>query len=116
MEWNVAAKSPARALSLAVALAALAARAELPPVEEAVESTTEATLVATDSGVLSVRSCLSCPEQLLTLTSQTAYFIGETAVTFVEFKQRIGGAPGAQPLALYYRPSDRTVTRVVLSQ
>ncbi len=88
--------------------------AELPPVEQSVESMTDATSVPTALGAIAVRACPGCPAQYLTLTSQSKFFVGETEVAFAEF-HKTAALPRPRGLVVHYRAEDKTITRVVLS-
>ena len=97
--------------SIAAPIAALAA--ELPPVEESVEATTDAVSLPSTRGRMIARSCPTCPERYLSLNGQSRIFIGEEEVNYAKLKQAMNAA--RQSLTIHYREKDKTVTRIVLS-
>lgn len=95
-----------------------AATAATPPdpsvIERAVETSSTVTNIATATGALAARSCSQCPTRFLTLTGESKFYVGRSAVPFVEFKA-LAGEPRGRSLTIFYRAVDNTVTRVVIS-
>lgn len=109
----------ARALTLLTGLVWLGgASAAAPPdpsvIETAIETTSTVTSIPTATGALAARSCTQCPTRYLTLTSESKFYVGRTAVPFAEFKAVAGGTRGYD-MTILYRAVDNTVTRVVIS-
>jgi hypothetical protein len=108
----------ARALTLLIGLLWLgAASAAQPPdpsmIENAVETTSKATVITTATGALAARGCVRCQARYLTLTGDSKFFVGRTQVPFVEFQALSGGA-SSRFMTIFYR-RDNTVTRVVMA-
>ncbi len=108
----------ARILTLLTGLvwlgAATAATPDPSEIEHAVETTSAVTSVTTATGALAARSCMQCPTRSLSLTSETKFYVGRTAVPFAEFKAIAGGA-GSRSMTIFYRAIDNsTVTRIVV--
>lgn len=108
----------ARVLTLLTGLIWLgAATAATPPdpseIERAVETSSTVTSITTATGALAARSCSQCPTRYLTLTTESKFYVGRTAVPFAEFKLVAGGSGHA--MTILYRAVDNTVTRVVIS-
>ena len=57
---------------------------------------------------------LECPTRYLTLTSESKFYVGRSAVTFAEFKALASGTRG-HAMTIFYRAADSTVTRVIIS-
>jgi hypothetical protein len=110
----------ARVLTLLTGLIWLgAATAATPPdpsvIEHAIETWSTVTSIPTATGALAARSCTECPTRYLTLTSETKFYVGRTAVPFAEFKAIAGGTRG-HSMTIFYRAIDNsTVTRIVIS-
>jgi hypothetical protein len=94
-----------------------AATAATPPdpsvIEHAVETSSTVTSILTATGALAARSCTECPTRYLTLTSDTKFYVGRTAVPFAEFKA-VAGTSGHSMTILYRAIDNSTVTRVVI--
>ena|SRR5688572_25989024 len=107
----------ARILTLLTALlwlgAATAATPDPSVIERAVETSSKVTSIATPSGALAARSCSQCPTRYLSLTSESQFYVGRTAVPFAEFSELAGDARG-HAMTIFYRAVDNTVTRVVI--
>lgn len=108
----------AKALTLLTGLlwlgAATAAAPDPSVVEEAVETTTAATVIPTALGAIAARGCESCEARYLTLTGQSKFYFGRTAIPFAEFQQLAAGTE-RRFMTVFYRAADNTVTRVVVS-
>ena len=109
----------ARVLTLLTGLIWLgAASAAAPPdpsvIERALETTSTVTSIPTATGAISARSCSSCPTRFLTLTSDSKFYVGRSAVTFAEFKALASGTRG-YAMTILYRAADSTVTRVIIA-
>ena len=88
--------------------------ADLPPVEQSVEATTESVSIPNATGTIVARSCTECPSRNLTLTSATRFYVGQAELAFDEFKKSLNRIP-PPGLTIHYRAEDNTVTRVVAS-
>jgi hypothetical protein len=108
------ARIPTLLTGLAWLSAATAAAPDPSVIEHAVETTSTVTSVPTATGALAARSCTECPTRYLTLTSETKFYVGRTAVPYAEFKAIAGGA-GGHSMTIFYRAIDNsTVTRIVI--
>ena len=107
----------ARILTLLIGMvwlgAATAAAPDPSVIEGAVETSSTVTSIATASGALAARSCSQCPTRYLTLTGESKFYVGHTAVPFAEFSQLAGGTR-SHAMTIFYRAVDNTVTRVVI--
>ena len=107
----------ARILTLLIGLvwvgAATAAAPDPSVVERAVETSSKVTSIPTATGALATRSCSQCPTRYVSLTNESQFYIGKTAVPFAEFNALARGA-GGRPMTIFYRVVDNTVTRVVI--
>lgn len=109
---------PRRLRWFAAALAALGAAAALAQrplvtVEECLESGTDlVTLPAVAGGTLLASECRGCPSVRLSFGQSTRFYIGNQAVPYARLRE----AAGKRALRLYvfYRPNDRTLTRLRL--
>ncbi|MGH8236826.1 MAG: hypothetical protein ACREXP_07355 [Steroidobacteraceae bacterium] len=108
----------ARALTLLTGLIWLGAATAAPPdpsvIERAVETSSTVTSIPTALGAISARSCTQCPTRFLTLTGESKFYVGRSAVPFADFKA-LAGDPRGHSMTLYYRVVDNTVTRVVIA-
>lgn len=108
-----------RARWLAAALASLAAAGALAQgpvttIEECVESGTDlVSLPGTPGGTLTASSCRGCPTVRLAFDARTRYFIGNEAVSYARLRE--AAAKGALRLDVFYRPDNRTLTRLRLA-
>jgi hypothetical protein len=108
-----------RALTLLIGLIWLGtATAAAPPdpsvIEHAVETTNIATSIPSAFGALTARGCTTCNGRYVTLTGESKFYVGRTAVPFAEF-QVVAGDSRARSMTIYYRAVDNIVTRVVIS-
>jgi hypothetical protein len=107
-----------RAGWLVAALASLAASAAmaqgpLTRIEECLESGTDlVTLPGVAGGTLTASECRGCPSLRLSFGPRTRYFIGDEAVPYARLREAAG--KGALRLYVFYRPTDRTLTRLRL--
>lgn len=107
-----------RARWLAAALASLAAagalaQGPLATIEECLESGTELVrLPGTPGGTLTASECGECQKFRLSFDARTRYYIGDQAVPYARLRD--AAARGPLRLYVYYRPSDRTLTRLRL--
>ena len=99
----------ALALSSAMSFAA-----ELPPVEQSIEATSQTVSIPTATGLITARSCSACPVRTLRLNAGTQFFIAQAEITFDQFKKSLDRTPPPS-LTIHFRAEDNTVTRVVLS-
>jgi hypothetical protein len=103
---------------LAAALASLAAagalaQGPLATIEECLESGTDLVrLPATPGGTLNASECRECPTFRLSFDARTRYYIGAEAVPYARLRQ--AAAQGSLRLYVFYRPNDRTLTRLRL--
>jgi hypothetical protein len=108
----------ARILTMLIGLVWLGAASAAAPdpsvIERAVETSSKVTSIPTASGALSTRSCTQCPTRYVSLTSESKFYIGKTAVPFAEFSA-LAQAPRNRSMTIFYRAVDNTVTRVVIS-
>jgi len=103
------------ALGLALALAAIQARATLRIVEQAVEtSTLSVSLPDSNVGSMAVKSCPSCKPMLLRLTPRTQFLVGRAPVPYAEFVALARGASD-RGLGVFYHGNERTITRLIIS-
>jgi hypothetical protein len=93
--------------------AASAAAPDPSVIERAVETSSKVTTIATASGALAARSCSQCPTRYVSLTNESQFYIGQTAVPFAEFNALASG-PQSRAMTIFYRAVDNTVTRVVI--
>jgi hypothetical protein len=113
------APSSRRARWLAAALASLAAagalaQGPLTTIEECLESGTDlVTLPGTPGGTLNASECRGCPVVRLSFDARTRYFIGNEAVSYAQL--RAAAARGTLRLDVFYRPGNRTLTRLRLA-
>ncbi len=107
----------ARILTLLIGLvwlgAATAAAPDPSVIERAVETSSKITSIPTASGALATRSCSQCPTRYVSLTNESQFYIGKTAVPFAEFNALASG-PRGLAMTIFYRAVDSTVTRVVI--
>jgi hypothetical protein len=107
----------ARILTLLLGLvwlgAATAAAPDPSVIERAVETSSTITSIPTASGALATRSCSQCPTRYVSLTNESKFYIGKTAVPFAEFNALASGSRGLS-MTIFYRAVDSTVTRVVI--
>jgi hypothetical protein len=107
----------ARILTLLIGLvwlgAATAAAPDPSVIERAVETSSRVTSIPTATGALATRSCSQCPTRYVSLTNESKFYIGKTAVPFAEFNALATG-PRGRSLTIFYRAVDSTVTRVVI--
>ena len=107
----------ARISTLLISLVWLGAASAAAPdpsvIERAVETSSKVTSIPTATGALATRSCSQCPTRYVSLTNESQFFIGKTAVPFAEFNALASGA-GRHPMTIFYRAVDSTVTRVVI--
>lgn len=107
-----------RARWLAAALASLAAagalaQGPLTTIEECLESGTELVrLPGTPGGTLTASECRECQKFRLSFDARTRYYIGDQAVPYARLRD--AAAQGSLRLYVYYRPTDRTLTRLRL--
>ena len=94
--------------------AASAAAPDPSVIERAVETSSKVTSIATATGALAARSCSQCPTRYVSLTNESQFYIGKTAVPFAEFNALASG-PRGRAMTIFYRAVDNTVTRVVIS-
>lgn len=108
-----------RARWLAAALASLAAagalaQGPLATIEECLESGTDlVALPGTPGGTLNASECRGCPALRLSFDARTRYFIGKEAVSYARLRE--AAASGSLRLDVFYRPDNRTVTRLRLA-
>ena len=90
----------ARILTLLIGLvwlgAANAAAPDPSVIERAVETSSKVTSIATALGALAARACSQCPTRYVSLTNESQFYIGKTAIPFAEFNA-LAGAPRAAP-------------------
>lgn len=103
---------------LAFALAAIAsgalAQGPLATIEECLESGTDlVTLPGSPGGTLTASECRGCPTLRLSFDTRTRYFIGNEAVSYARLRD--AAAQGTLRLDLFYRPDNRTLTRLRLA-
>lgn len=109
---------PRRLRWLVTALAALGAAAALAQrplatVEECLESGTQlVTLPAVAGGTLMARECRGCQSVRLSFGPNTRYYIGKQAVPYARLREAAG--KGDLRLYVFFRPNDRTLTRLRL--
>lgn len=109
----------ARALTLLLGLLWIGATSAAQPpdpsvIEQAVETSSDATIFTSALGALAARGCANCDAQYLSLTNESKFFVGRTPVPFAEF-QVLAGNSRVRNMTIYYRAIDNTVTRVVIS-
>lgn len=108
-----------RARWLAAALASLAAagalaQGPLTTIEECVESGTDLVILpGVPGGTLTASSCRGCPTVRLAFDARTRYFIGKEAVSYDRLRE--AAAKGSLRLDVFYRPDNRTLTRLRLA-
>ena len=88
--------------------------AELLPVEQSIEATSQTVSIPAPTGLITARSCGACPARTLRLDVGTRFYIAEAPVTFDQFKRSLDRSP-APSLTIHFRAEDNTVTRVVVS-
>jgi hypothetical protein len=107
-----------RAGWLTAALASLAAagamaQGPLATIEECLESGTQlVSLPGVAGGTLTASECRGCPSLRLSFGPRTRYFIGDEAVPYARLREAAG--KGELRLYVFYRPADRTLTRLRL--
>lgn len=107
------------AAGLIAGLLALAATGALaaPPlkaIEECLESGTELVeLPGVAGGSLLARECRNCPSVRLHFDARTRYYIGKELVPYARLRE--AAAKGETRLYVFYRPGDRTLTRLRLA-
>lgn len=110
--------STRRARWLAAALASLAAagalaQGPLTTIEECLESgTTLVNLPATPGGTLTASECRDCQKFRLSFDARTRYYIGGDPVPYARLRE--AASKGELRLYVFYRPTDRTLTRLRL--
>jgi hypothetical protein len=109
---------PSRAGWLAAALGIFATAGALaaPPlrtIEECLESGTElVNLPGVAGGSLLASECRGCPSVRLRFDGKTRYYIGKEPVPYARLRE--AAALGDARLYVFYRPGDRTLTRLRL--
>lgn len=103
---------------LATSFAVPQARADQYPaplrsLEDAVETTTEDVLLPSNQpGTLTFRNCAEpCKLRALQVTAQSAFFVGDTAVSLADFNAYLRSA-GPQSLMVFHQLDQPTVLRV----
>ena len=82
--------------------------------EDAVETlSTNLVLPAAVPGVLSAKSCSSCPSRDLQVTASSRYFSGNQPISFSELRRRLGS--GRYPVLLALKPDSHIVARIVIT-
>lgn len=108
---------PARWLAAVLATLAAAgalAQGPLTTIEECVESGTDLVILpGTPGGTLTASACRGCPAVRLSFDARTRYFIGKEAVSYDQLRE--AAAKGALRLDVFYRPDNRTLTRLRLA-
>ncbi len=109
-----------RALLVAVSLGTLAAapalaEPRLETVEECLETGTDlVSLPANAGGSLQARECATCTSLRLSFSKDTRYYIGDEAVSYTRLRATASHR-GNTRLYVFYRPDNKTLTRVSLS-
>jgi hypothetical protein len=84
-------------------------------IEDALEtSSASVTLPASTSGSLYFSDCAACNTNGLYLTDNSQYFIDGAQVPYAAL-QKLLGAKGPHALAIFHRPNDSAVTRILAS-
>ncbi|HXV08550.1 MAG TPA: hypothetical protein VD791_11010 [Burkholderiales bacterium] len=98
----------------ALAMASAAAQARMQTVEQCLESGTDlVTLPAIAGGTLSASECRGCPSLRLRFDARTRYYISGELVSYARLRE--AAARGPLRLDVFYRPGDRTLTRLRLA-
>jgi hypothetical protein len=96
-----------------LATAAAGAQAPLRTVEECLETGTDlVALPGAAGGTLSATGCRGCQTLRLKFDGRTRYFIGKELVPYARLREAAG--KGALRLYVFYRPNDKTLTRLRL--
>lgn len=109
---------PRRAAWIAAAIGTLAmatASAQIPlkTIEECLETGTDlVTLPGAAGGTLSASGCRGCETLRLKFDARTKYYIGKELVTYARLRE--AAARGNLQIDVFYRPNDRTLTRLRL--
>jgi hypothetical protein len=96
-----------------LATAAAGAQAPLRTVEECLETGTDlVTLPGAAGGTLSATGCRGCESLRLKFDQRTRYFIGKELVPYARLRE--AASKGTVRLYVFYRPNDKTLTRLRL--
>jgi len=114
---NTSSARRARWLAAAAAMLAAAgalAQGPLTTIEDCLESGTDlVTLPGSPAGTLNASECRGCPVVRLSFDARTRYFIGNEAVNYAQL--RAAASKGPLRLDVFYRPGNRTLTRLRLA-
>ena len=88
--------------------------APLRSLEDAIESATDQVIMPTSQpGTLTFRNCAEpCKVRSLEVTAKSAFFVGASPVTLVEFNAYVRRA-GSQSLMVFFQPNGTGITRLV---
>lgn len=93
--------------------AAAGAQAPLRTVEECLETGTDlVALPGAAGGTLSATGCRGCESLRLKFDQRTRYFIGKEQVPYARLRE--AASKGTVRLYVFYRPNDKTLTRLRL--
>ena len=96
-----------------LAAAAASAQAPLRTVEECLETGTDlVALPGAAGGTLSATGCRGCETLRLKFDQRTRYFIGKELVPYARLRE--AASKGTVRLYVFYRPNDKTLTRLRL--
>ncbi len=108
---------PVRILAALIVASAPVWSLAAPPlkaVEECLESGTDlVNLPGAAGGSLLASQCRGCPSVRLSFDARTRYYIGKQPVPYAQLRE--AAARGNTRLYLFYRPGDRTLTRLRLA-
>lgn len=97
----------------ALATAAAGAQAPLGTIEECLETGTDlVALPGAASGTLSATGCRGCETLRLKFDQRTRYYIGKELVPYARLRE--AASKGTVRLYVFYRPNDKTLTRLRL--
>jgi hypothetical protein len=82
-------------------------------IEECLETGTDlVALPAAPAGTLTASECRDCPKLRLGFLASTRYYVGDEAVPYARLRE--AAARGPLRLYVFYRPGNRSLTRIKL--